>query len=243
MAWIRVVLAGVLGACVAGIALAQATPQPPFARSEMEAGLAELPVFRSMRDHYPETFRKIVDATSAGLLAGDTREEVAARVRPIYLALIDSELPKASDENLLGAVDMTLSQMRTLQTASPDECYALVMGDESGSFASALTPELMAEEQAWAARLFAQTATAPVTRPAEDVSEQVEELAMSAYESLPRPDRARFMEMAGDFTTASSPDDRRIACAFGVAMNELLLEMPKAEAARLFHAMIVDPEA
>ncbi|MFC3076685.1 hypothetical protein ACFODL_01150 [Phenylobacterium terrae] len=242
MSLVRVVLAGVLGACLAGTALAQPKSEP-FPRAEMEAGLVELPVFRSMRDHHPEVFRKVLDATREGLLAGDTRDDVAARVRPLYLALIDSEMPKANDENLLGAVRMTLSQMRMLQTVSPDACYGLIVGDKTVSFASALTPELIAEEQAWATQMFEQTATAPVTRPTEDLSDQIAELALSAYETLSRPDRARFMELGGDLSAASSPDDRRIGCAFGVAMYELLLEMPKAEAARLFYAMIVEPEA
>lgn len=241
MRFVQGVTAGLLAVVIAAQAWAQAPVQHPT-RSQMEEGFAELPVFRSMRDHHPQAFRKIIDEATAGLLAGDTRQELAARVRPIYLELVASELPKASDENLLGAVQVTLAQMRALQTSAPDACYALAMGDQESNFAGEVPDALIAEEQAWAARLFTQTAKAPVTRQPSDDSERIGDLALAAYEALPRPDRARFMELGGDLVKATSADDRRIGCAFGVAMFELLLDMPDNEAAQLFYALMVAPE-
>lgn len=241
MRFVRGVVAGLLAVVIGGQALAQPSSQQAT-RSQMEEGFAELPVFRSMRDHHPQVFRKIVDEATVGLLAGDTRQELVARVRPIYLELVASELPKASDENLLGAMRVTLAQMRALQTSSPDACYALAIGDQESNFAGEVPEALIAEEQAWAAKLFTQTATAPVVRQPGDDSERIGDLAMAAYEALPRPDRARFMELGGDLVKATSADDRRIGCAFGVAMFELLLEMPQREAVGLFYALMVAPE-
>ncbi|HEY8615291.1 hypothetical protein [Phenylobacterium sp.] len=228
-----------LAAASLGSGLVRAQPAGPPAedRTAVEAGLLTMPVYVVMKQHYPETYAKIVEVITRGMATGRPMAAIQGEARAIYLDLVKAQSPRADPRNLLESIDIATDQAETL-VDDPRTCLGLLGVQPMEIVAQeVLSSELAARELAWGATLLKQTAERPY-RPNPGVrtpdAATMEALAIAAYDGLPSDDsRKRFMALGGDFSKATDSADQRVGCEFTIGFLRNLQKRPPEEAAEI----------
>jgi GYF domain 2 len=94
-----------------------------------EAQLANVPAYAAIKRHEPAEYEKLKQELVAGIQAGDSRREIAAKVRAHFQKLIPKYLKSGPDDELIAYWKTQIAEGTQLQTKSPAGCVNFFFPD------------------------------------------------------------------------------------------------------------------
>ncbi len=95
----------------------------------IDAHLAEEPLFAALKSHEPGVYDQIVSEFRSGVRQGQSMAELRQKMIPLLQDVLTQRLPYASDSALRSFVALLLEQMKILYAADPALCYSYIMDD------------------------------------------------------------------------------------------------------------------
>ena len=230
---LRSLLAAVVAVAVFGVHPSHAAV---LTREAAAAELQTLPLFKVLAQHYPDTYDQMLTKLVEDVNKGRRLQDITAELKPIYVNLLGQQLPKANVENSQAMLRLVIDQAKAAEAIDPQLCLSLLgVAQSTDSLEHALPQELVTKEQALAAKLFEQAATAPEAPPKALSSAQLEKIAFQAYDALPGDQlRAAIRAIDGDPKKAATPIQQTAFCEFSIAMLESIGKLPPIEGAQAF---------
>lgn len=229
------------GLCLSLTAMASAHAAEPavMSREAISAQLRATPLYQVLADDYPDHFAKLLDRIQPMFARGATTVSIGEVLREMNGELISRQLPKANVANTLESMKLSRDQSRAALAIDPAYCMTVLgMGGPpiTGDL-GALAP-LVDREMAFSADMLRQTARNPEPPPKSMPQEQLQRLAVAAYDDLPSDQlRLAFQQIGGNGRNAKDAMGQTAFCEFSIALVDKILKLPPVEAAQTFRAL------
>lgn len=192
-----------------------------------------------MANHYPDHYRLILDKVEPLYARGATVSSMSLVLYKLNAELFSRQLPKANVANTIASLQLTRDEGVAALAIDPGYCLD-VLGLRKADRAPGLSlpPALVDRELALMAEVLEQTALAPEKTPAPLSEDELERLAIAAYDDLPSDDlRLAFGRVGGDGSKADDMLSRTAVCEFSLAFFSQILRLPPVEGAKTFRAL------
>ena len=205
--------------------------------ANFEKGLLTVPVYRVMKEHYPDVYAASLKEGLENLRAGKSMLVLQGQMRTAYAALLKSQLPKAEPSLVYSMIELARTETEGLMN-SPDDCMGFVgLRPLKTRVDLLLSPELAQQDLKLSAQILLQTATHPYSRPSDRKHELATpaQLASIAYDAFLTDDsRKRFLQIAGNIRGVTDPADERVVCEYMVGFFTALLKQTPEDAAAIY---------
>lgn len=104
----------------------------PFSRDDLEAELAAVAVFTTLKEHEPEVYESIVTEMEAGFYRGESLQEIKGRFSSYIEALATRALPTTSDAALIEFAHATTGVLGRLLEINPILCVKNLYPEKYG---------------------------------------------------------------------------------------------------------------
>lgn len=209
----------------------------------VEAQLLRIPTYLALKESYPTDYAAIQASLAEGLANDASEMQMIGKVRPIYLAVLERQMPKAGDANLRRMLKVTLEQGEFLRGRNVKFCHELLNGGGiSFNPASVFPPALANQEADVAAAILRETADAPDTAPAPLPDAELDALALAAFEALPSAEQESLARMNYTTAAANSQSEYAASCGFLVEMLKVVGTGDDASVARRFRGLMAVPK-
>ncbi len=96
---------------------------------KLESLLLRIPLYQTIKIYAPNEFKEIINIIHSSIQHGDTKIAMFAKTRKIAQKLYLKYLPYSSNEALLNATKLMISEMQTIYKKNPIECYKFSIGE------------------------------------------------------------------------------------------------------------------
>jgi hypothetical protein len=185
------------------------------------------PVYRVLKERYPDTYDEILDIFTDGAVKGTPQAQLTGQAGDRLAAFVQKLLPHADDSVVVEFGRLAADQYRSLQRQDETACYKFAAGSDDGA-ASALIPvELTDRERALDERVISSARMRPSSDVATDSSwDKIRaSLAEKGYSGSD-------MRLLGAETVA--PSDYARYCDLSISLFQEIAKLPSKEAASVF---------
>jgi len=198
---------------------------------EHQAGntLQKIAVYQLIRKYHPDMYQSFLMAIKNGIKNGEDSVQVAAKLRPSVIKIMEMHMSTASDDAVLGMFTVVVEQIDILCGKDPDACYQLLFDP------AALKVDL---------RKYFDT-----TMRDSELKAMTEVIRTSAEQPRPIPDEKEisapleqvqddlYSKFGEDVLLVSNPTkpgvDRKKICCITGAFYRSILALPKDQASRV----------
>ena len=199
-----------------------------------EAELLAIPTYQALRKYDRETYDKLIADLKQGLKDGDDETEVIIAMRSHMMKVVETRLPRASDEAVLNYMRVTMKELEVLTKKGGDLCYRFLF-PQSGGFVDPRKhfPKKLQEE---------------------DLAALTEVIRTSAEDPLPVPEESQFLgtlqaiftelsdEYGDDVTMLQNPTapgvNKRRICVMSTSMYDKIFALPRSEGGPLLRYLM-----
>lgn len=226
----------VLAAVLVGLSQWWITPnlQARYDASVLDASLAGNAAFAAIKKHDPPAYEHMMSELRAGLLQGQTRAQLVELARQQIGALVQTRLPRASDEAATEYMRVMVQEMTELRQHGGDLCYRFLFGGPQQSldmrqYVSANTIE--ADTSALSQVVRSSTVSPQPVPVQADVAERMKPV-ITALAGRYGPDLALLQQPQAPGV------DRDKLCSISIDMYTVILQMPPADSGRLIRYLM-----
>ena len=198
----------------------------------IEKELLEIPLYKAISLHDPETYKSIKEQYKAVFTKGNSMVDLQYKMRPVLQGILDRRMSYASDDALRDFAKLILEQTTTLYDLDPELCdiYLGAYLNENidpQSFASYFAPELILKEQAAISRVIISSYSS-ANRPIDE--NKMEPLRLMVFDKVSSqyPDAGKALT---DIEYAINNPGR--FCVVNYALYEAMLELPEKSSGNL----------
>lgn len=204
--------------------------------ADMEQALEQLRIYRALKDHEPEAYRKAVDATTDAVLRGNSLADARAVTMPLIQSIVQRRLPDATDEVMIRFGELVVDELTAIRGHDPLLCYAYAFGGDAAAMGQALDllpPELKARDLDVSAQIIESSAT--LHRPAQLTAQQTDRLFEQIGARLDARHQPAFQWL--DAGAARTNAQKRAVCDLMIDLYAAVNTLPPARAAPMLRGM------
>lgn len=101
-------------------------------QTDIDEPLEKIPAYQQIAKYDPDTYRQIKAEIQKSLGRGESEPQIEARIRTIVGGLVRKYLPRASDDAVVGYIDIIIQEIEELTNQSPDLCYRFLFPEQYG---------------------------------------------------------------------------------------------------------------
>jgi len=200
----------------------------------VEAELLAMPTYQALKKYDREIYDKLIVDLKQGLKDGASEAEVITTMRGHMMKVVETRLPRASDESVVNYMGVTMKELEVLTKKGGDLCYRFLFPQSGG---------LVDPRQHFPKKLQE-----------EDLAALTEVIRTSAEDPLPIPEESRFIpalqviftelseEYGEDVQMLQNPTARgvnkRKICAMSAAMYDKIFALPRSESGPLLRFLL-----
>ena len=201
--------------------------------------LLQLPLFQSLKVHEPRAYEQLFLRMQAELPHARDHAQLKAIMLPLVQDVVTRKLPYASDQALLGFVDLAMRQMAELRAVDPALCYDYLFPARSGAriseAASRLSSDLMQKEMAVMADVVTSASLEQRQPPA---ASQVQDAITYVYSELSKQHgQAAVRKLANPQAAQDSKDE---VCRLTYDLYAIVRQLPQREGTGLLRYMFAN---
>jgi hypothetical protein len=212
----------------------------PLSASDVEGVLANYPPYAVLKQYYPTEYANIVQTVIA--TSPDNTDQIALgnSISPHYLSLVQRQLQKADDANVIAYLGIAEEQAKAALAFSPKLCASMEAGVKPDvSLEKVFSPDLMNRIMVVSADVLRQSATNPFTQMGSalspTISSSVGEKALARLTETERSIAMRAVQMHG---VVASDGEARAYCDFVIATFEQIRSLPSHQSAAYFRTIL-----
>lgn len=132
----------------AALALGRHVVEPRLQAWRVESALLEMPVYRALQEHEPQSYQRIRSAIEQGIAARSPQQQIWAATRPVISEVTARLLPQAPDEVLARFAHHLVDGLTRLHAKGGTACFSYVnpAPGEAVDFGELLGAEFTARE-------------------------------------------------------------------------------------------------
>lgn len=112
------------------------------------AHLAQLPVWRTVKEQQPLLYQHAHDQLIDNLQAGMPEQQAIEQLRPLVAELLNQRINAARDQDLIDYMQVSLEQMKQIRQLGPEQCFRFLFPQVKGGVdVSKLVPKILAERE------------------------------------------------------------------------------------------------
>lgn len=209
----------------------------------VEKALIQQAPYAAMKQYYPVEYAALKSEAVKAIRAGKSEIEGINAIRPPFLALVSSQMPKASDATISAMLDLSLDQTDFLDKTNPRYCFELTTTPArlSVNLANVLPPAMIQREMALMADVLRESATAQMAKAAPLSPEMLGVLAERAVGRLSRADAVALNEIDFEPIRSTTTAQMAASCHFVRAMLSEVQALPSAEVGPTYRGILALP--
>ena len=212
--------------------------RPETPASAIDADLATLPLFQTVKAYYPDVYGEMAGALKFKLDSGAGKLAAMNAARPMLTRLMDEKFKLANDANANALLRVVQEEGRAAQARSADTCFQFATGVTYDFIPTEVfARELLAREQAAGEAMLKQAATAPQSPPANQDTVKADFAAVmtGAARGMSESELIAVRKMSDPATLKSmTAVEKDISCRFTLRMFDEFLKLPPERSAAAY---------
>ena len=199
-----------------------------------EAELLELPAYQALKKYDRETYDRLVADFRSGLESGAEKDQVIATIRGHMMKVIESRLPRASDEAVVKYMGITIQELEVMMKKGGDLCFRFLF-PQPGKIVDAsehLSKKMQQEDIAALAEVIKTSAEDPQPVPE---GEQFTPTLQAIFGEL-QSEHGDDVMMLQDPTSPAV--DKRKVCRMSADMYHQIFALPASESGPLLRYLL-----
>lgn len=204
---------------------------------EIDRALGALPIYSTIKTQEPALYAQIRGNILNLKKEGKSQQEAIDTVKPMVSELLSKRMNTAPDANVIAAMQVSLEEMKALQTRNDGTCFKFLYPQINGGVntAEVLPPELFKKDLDTMNDLLLASGSSQTAQPTAVSGEKANALMAPIRQKL-QQDYGDQLQMFSDLTSPSV--DRAKVCEISISLYTGILALPQQDSASVLRLML-----